>query len=319
MYSDTRWGCSGSGSRWSRSTSTHRSSRSAGAGVRDRSRLLGLTALVTCLAIGIGATGAARAAGVNADATPKAPVNYVALGDSYSSGVGAGDYDPGASDCKRSANAYSSLWAKELSKEPVAKFTFVACSGAKTADVESNQLGALSSETTLVTMTIGGNDVGFAPTVAQCLITGLFAEQLCINAVVAAGKQASNSMPAVLGSLYKQIKEKAPNAKVLILGYPHIFETGDCGAFGFSDSVRSAINESTSVLNGVIKKVASANGFTYIDGEQAFRGRGLCTTAAGGAWLTDASAGSELYHPNQDGQRAYAVALDAGVRGADQS
>ena len=124
-------------------------------------------------------------------------------------------------------------------------------------------------------------------------------------------------MPAKLDSLYKKIKERAPNARVFILGYPHIFELGNCGTFSLSDPVRKAINDATSVLNGVTRKAALANGFAFINGETAFLGRGVCSTAQGGAWLTDSSAGRELYHPNQDGHLAYAVVLDYAVRGVN--
>ncbi|MEU1276398.1 SGNH/GDSL hydrolase family protein [Streptomyces sp. NPDC005799] len=239
----------------------------------------------------------------------------MALGDSYSSGVGAGDYDANDASCKRSANAYSQRWIKEFSEEAVAKFAFVACSGATTAEVESRQLSSLSAETTMVTMSIGGNDVGFSPVVGQCLLTNLFSENACIASALTAGALAERIMPGRLDALYKKIKDRAPNARVFILGYPHIFQVGNCGTFGLGHLARTAINHSTSALNGVIRKTAAANGFTFIDGEQTFTGRGVCSTAPGGAWLTDTSAGTDLYHPNRDGQEAYAVALDAAVRG----
>lgn len=281
-----------------------------GAGRRGKVPVLTRIAVVMVLAIGAG-TFAFRFA----DSARAAQVNYVALGDSYSSGVGAGDYDTKDADCKRSANAYSQRWVKEFSEEKVEKFTFVACSGAKTTDVESKQLSSLSTATTMVTMSIGGNDVGFAPVVAECLLGNLFSENVCIAAALAAGTQAERSMPAKLNALYKKIKEKAPNAKGFILGYPHIFEQGDCGAFGLSDRARKGINDATNVLNKVIKKAATDNGFTFVDGVEAFTGRGVCTKAPGGAWLTDTSAGRDLYHPNRDGQEAYAVVLDAAVEG----
>jgi lysophospholipase L1-like esterase len=244
-----------------------------------------------------------------------AEVRYVALGDSYSSGVGAGDYDPEAGDCKRSANAYSQRWVKAYSLETVAEFSFVACSGATTTDVRFDQLDALGSDTTLVTMSIGGNDVGFAPVVAECLLGDFFVEEFCIAAAFAAGVLAETSMPETLDALYKKIRERAPNARVFILGYPHIFTLDDCGTFGLGVPARKAINDATSVLNQVIKATATANGFTFVDGEGTFRGRGVCTTARGGAWLTDTSAGVDLYHPTDDGQEAYAVAFDAAERG----
>src|SRR5690242_4241737 len=84
---------------------------------------------------------------------------YVALGDSYSAGVGAGSYLGSSGDCKRSTKSYPYLWYAAHSPS---SFSFVACSGAKTGDVLSSQLAALGSATTLVSITIGGNDAGFA-------------------------------------------------------------------------------------------------------------------------------------------------------------
>src|SRR5262245_24578488 len=86
------------------------------------------------------------------------PVNYVALGDSYSAGVGAGSYESDSGSCRRSDNAYPKLWANNRS--PVS-FKFVACSGARTDNVLNSQLSALTPDTTLVTITVGGNDAGF--------------------------------------------------------------------------------------------------------------------------------------------------------------
>ena len=68
----------------------------------------------------------------------------------------------------------------------------------------------------------------------------------------------------------------------------------------------------------MIDKAATANGFTVIDGEDTFRGRGVCTTAPGGAWLTDTSASRDLYHPNRTGHEAYAAVLDIAEQDVDR-
>lgn len=101
-----------------------------------------LAALVALCAAALGAVlvpGTAQAAAVN----------YVALGDSYSSGVGAGPYD--SSGCLRSQKSYAPLWA---AAHGVTSFNFRACGGAVTADVLNDQVSALSASTTLVTITI---------------------------------------------------------------------------------------------------------------------------------------------------------------------
>lgn len=282
--------------------------RGAGGPTGFRSRVRAAAAAI--LAFGTGLLVWAPHAAQAAD-----EVNYVVLGDSYSTGVGAGDYDTNEASCKRSSNAYSQLWVKEFSTKPVADFTFVACSGATTADVESQQLGSLGPDTTMVTMTIGGNDIGFTPTITECLLTATAGDESCIASARAAGVQAAESMPAKLDALYKKIKEKAPNSQVFVMGYPHIFELGDCSTSSLSGASREAINDATSALNNVTREAATANGFHFVDGERAFGGRGVCTTADGGAWLTDSSAGTDLFHPNRDGQEAYAKALDGVVQG----
>src|SRR3954452_2876748 len=114
---------------------------------------------VTALAV-VGALSAALA-GAAAGAT------YAALGDSYSSGVGTASYTLDSA-CKRSNYAYPYLWAQ---KHPGTTLSFVACSGAKTSDVLATQIQAVSGATNLVTMTIGGNDIGFASLIYQCTLS----------------------------------------------------------------------------------------------------------------------------------------------------
>ncbi|GAA1977145.1 hypothetical protein [Amycolatopsis minnesotensis] len=73
--------------------------------------------------------------------TVAADGDYVALGDSYSAGTGAGDYGSSGS-CLRSTHAYPELWEKAY---PTASFTFAVCAGATTDDVLRTQLGALTA------------------------------------------------------------------------------------------------------------------------------------------------------------------------------
>jgi lysophospholipase L1-like esterase len=111
------------------------------------------------LAIGVTAPALGLAAAIIGAAMPAqaaSAVHYVALGDSYSSGVGAGST---SGSCVQSPNAYGPLWAKANS---AASFTFAACSGARTSDVINSQLSSLSASTTLVSITIGGNDANFS-------------------------------------------------------------------------------------------------------------------------------------------------------------
>src|SRR3954452_1865559 len=85
-----------------------------------------------------------------------AGASYVALGDSYSSGVGTRTYISDGTSCQRSTKAYPYLIAQARGYA----LNFQACSGATTSTVTSSQLAALSSTTQFVTMSVGGNDAG---------------------------------------------------------------------------------------------------------------------------------------------------------------
>src|SRR5579859_4619870 len=174
-------------------------------------------ALIPAAATAIAAiTAAAVTIATPADAQP--PVHYVALGDSYSSGLGAGDYDPAAGSCDRSANAYPVLWSHAHNP---ASFTFAACAGATTSTLLQTQLSALTTSTTLVSVTIGGNDVGFKTVMVTCV---LGSTSDCVAAIQSAERQASTILPAALNRVLTAISAAAPNAHVVMLGYPQLYD-----------------------------------------------------------------------------------------------
>ncbi|EFE66511.1 MULTISPECIES: SGNH/GDSL hydrolase family protein [Streptomyces] len=221
--------------------------------------------------------------------------NYVALGDSYSSGVGAGSYTSESGTCKRSTKAYPSLWATANSPS---SFRFVACSGATTASVASGQLSALSSSTTLVSVTAGGNDVGFADVMQTCVLQS---EATCVSRVNTAVSQMQNSLPGKLDSLYAGIRSRSPQARVVVLGYPRFYKlSGNCIA-GLTETERGAINNASDVLNGVLAKRAANAGFTFSSVVDEFTGHEICS---GDAWLhsVDWLNISNSYHPKAIGQ-----------------
>lgn len=239
--------------------------------------------------------GAAAALAAGGVATAATPVAYVALGDSYSSGVGAGSYISSSGSCDRSTKAYPQLWANSHSP---ASFAFVACSGAKTGDVLASQLGPLTRATTLVTITIGGNDVNFSGVMEDCV---LYSTSTCVNEVDAAENRARTTLPGSLDSVYNAIRSHAPNAKVVVLGYPRLYHVGVWYCVGLSDTARSKINEGADVLDGVISAAAARHGFAFADVRPRFTGHEICD---GSSWLhsVDWSDIGESYHPTAAGQ-----------------
>ncbi|MCI4061735.1 SGNH/GDSL hydrolase family protein [Micromonospora sp. R77] len=243
------------------------------------------TALVAVLAAALGAVGIPGVA-------QAATVNYVALGDSYSSGVGAGPYD--LSTCLRSQKSYAPLWA---AAHAVTSFRFPACGGAVTADVINSQVNSLSSTTTLVTITIGGNDAGFADVISSCRFGST---STCTTAVNNAKSFATGTLPGRLGATYAAIRNRAPNARLVVLGYPRLFETNWCGLLAMSTYKRTILNEAADLLASVTATRAGAAGATFVDTRSAFAGHGVC---AADPWIHDVSGVVEAYHPDADGYR----------------
>ncbi|MFJ8041914.1 SGNH/GDSL hydrolase family protein [Kitasatospora sp. NPDC096147] len=244
---------------------------------------------------------------VAAPAAHAAGARYVALGDSYSSGVGAGSYTSESGGCKRSTNAYPYLWKNANAP---ASFSFLACSGARTGDVLANQLGTLNSSTTLVSITIGGNDAGFASTMQTCVLNS---ESSCLTAVNNAKAYATGTLPGKLDQVYSQIRSKAPNAKVVVIGYPRLYKVGGDCVFGIGDTKRAAINGAADTLDDVISKRAANAGFTYRDVRGLFTTHEICGT--GTTWLNSTVLPvDESYHPKAAGQSGgYLPAFSGGV------
>ena len=229
-------------------------------------------------------------------------IGYVALGDSYSSGVGAGGYD--SSGCSRSSRSYPALWA---ASHTVTSFTFVACGGATTDDVLNKQIGALNAATTLVTITIGGNDAGFVAVVTTCL---LGTDGACTIAVGAAKAYATQVLPAKLDRTFAAIRSHAPNARVVVLGYPRLFELpASCGLLGMDLAKRQTLDGGADGLDSVIAARAGAAGDTFVDARPAFAGHGIC---AGQSWINSTTWPiGDSYHPTSTGyQSGYLPALD---------
>ncbi|MFC0544406.1 SGNH/GDSL hydrolase family protein [Kutzneria chonburiensis] len=231
-------------------------------------------------------------------ASAAAQPGYVALGDSYASGVGTRAYIDDA--CKRSSYAYAELLAGRLGLA----LNFQACSGAKTSDVLSKQVGALSASTNFVTVSVGGNDIGFSSVIEKCALP--FYD--CTGDINKAVGLISSTLTGALDNVYTQIHNRAPNAKVVVVGYPRLFNGVACNALArISPTEEGQINAAADKLDTAIGGRASAHGFTFLDPRSAFTGHAVCDKVE---WLNGLSNPvSESYHPNRDGHVGFANLL----------
>jgi lysophospholipase L1-like esterase len=235
-------------------------------------------------------------------AVAAAQPGYVALGDSYSSGVGTRTYYNDGTSCQRSPDAYGPLIAAARGYA----LSFQACSGAKTTDVNSNQLGTLSSTTNLVTLTIGGNDAGFSNVILNCAAYYF----TCDSSINTANSFIQNQLPGLLNTTYGLIRSHAPNAHVVVLAYPHLFTSDGqtCNFNLLTSSHEKRLNQTADLLDGVISSQSSAHHFSYVDPRNAFGPHEVCSSSE---WLNGQSNPlSESYHPNISGQADFTTLVE---------
>ena len=230
--------------------------------------------------------------------------NYVALGDSYASGVGTRTYTAESGSCQRSTKSYPYLDAARIG----ANLTSVACSGARVADVTANQLGPLTSAVNFVTVQVGGNDAGFSSVITTCAQPAWLSD--CDGAINTAQATINNTIPGRLNGLYATIRSRAASAKVIVVGYPRLFNGTDCNAGTFfSAAEMTRLNQTTDLLNSKISAAAGAAGYTYVNPTSAFVGHAVCGSPE---WINGLSNPvSESYHPNVTGQASFANLVGA--------
>lgn len=220
---------------------------------------------------------------------------YVALGDSYAAGVGGGAK---RSECWRAVEGYPVVVARFLGLD----LAYQACLGATIGNVERDQMEALGVETTHVSLTIGGNDVGFTPVLIEAAKPSWMSDSdpVIDDALAILRTQ----LQARLAALLVTIGERAPDAKVVVTAYPVLFNGQDCNALTFfSPHELSRIKECVDELAGVIGAVTRDAGAAFVDPRAAFADHAICDSEE---WLNGASwPPEESFHPNPSGHTAY--------------
>ncbi|MDB5183055.1 MAG: hypothetical protein JWO47_839 [Candidatus Saccharibacteria bacterium] len=269
-----------------------------------------------------------------APGTTLAGMQYLGMGDSFSSGEGSQSYEVGTDDnnnkCHLSTLSYPYLIAKKLS---IDSFHSVACSGAMTYNVGGgsgidkdgirtdrdnqyrptyqpavNGLGAWlpgyskqikfvsENQPQLITLSVIGNDLNFGPLVKSCAHAGTCYPTYEDRLEVF--KTVDSKLPT-LTNVYKKLKSAAPNsARIYAVGYPQIaLSTGNCGAnVHMSESELTFAGELIGRIDAMVKTAASQAGVYYADVEDAFNGHRLCEATAGSIAMNGLTAGSDIMH-----------------------
>jgi lysophospholipase L1-like esterase len=281
--------------------------------------LIFLVALAATLSLSLAGSPTAQARPAHSTPTV-AVVNYVALGDSYSAGVGNAPYDPESGICLRSAKAYSVLLAAWSHKLNVDSNSFKACDGATTATLIAKQLPAEpNTDIQTVTVTIGGNDVDTFALLPDCmgLTDGVPGCSETEKAVVTSDLEV---LPGSMHLALAGIHAAYPNARIYVGSYMELFGTRktDCKvgelngqSFYVTYADKVWLNTMARKLNAKIKKAVhradNAMRVTYVDVAAIFNGHGLCDFARPWVGHLDATNLKSLLHPTARGQQAYAV------------
>lgn len=190
------------------------------------------------------------------------------------------------------------------------QLTFLACTGATVADVlTAQQLGAVDPASDLVTITVGGNDLGFGEVVGHCLLD----PQPC-SSIDAQVEEALNRLGPALEDAYRQIRARAPAARLVVVGYPQLVadpataNVDTCPAMASPLPGRRVdaadarwLREKGARLSTVIGGAAKAAGATYVDVATDFAGHEACSADP---WLTGVVLNDlgGSFHPTVSGQ-----------------
>ena len=265
-------------------------------------------------------------AAVFAGAAEAAP-RYTALGDSFA----AGPLIPNPLaplGCLKSSNNYGRIAQRTLA---FAEYADATCSGARTDHMTAPQnvspggpnppqLNSLSADTRLVTLTIGGNDIGFSDLAQDCVSVLPFGSP-CRDRYTRGGDQITariNATGPKVDAVLDGIRARSPGARVLVVNYSAIFPRSGNGCWPKMPVTPADVRWLRSKheeLNAMLASQAAANGAVIVDVYGASTGRDACA-GSGTRWVEPYIPGNAAapLHPNQRGMQAMAAMVVASSR-----
>jgi lysophospholipase L1-like esterase len=258
---------------------------------------------------------------LDARRTPTAEPEYVAMGSSYAAGAGLGPRQTGSPVlCSRSNNGYPPRLARALNLTLVD----MTCSGSVTRHVleggqffQDAQIRTLGPNTRLVTLTVGGNDVGFvrdlylsaarkSDSVTETLIQKLWSGPPGID------QRNYAKLEAELTALLQTIRSRSPKATVVVATYPTVLPAhGTCPKLRLSNAEAALMRQVESKLAAVIREAARKGGATVVDMNALGAKHHACSSSP---WTKGWGAISESpFHPTLEGAQATADAIAAAI------
>ena len=266
--------------------------------------------LLTALSIAVVGSTPAHALTVTDAKTALTTTNYVALGDSFAAGTGDGTYGTSGS-CYRSLYAYPVVDSTASGTSKI-DATFVACSGATTGGIGSQLTAAGAVNAAYVTLTVGGNDAGFADAMKTCLGSGDCTTNATFTQSVAAKTAAVTDK---IAANITAIRARYSGAQIVVTGYPKLFQIASgkssCAVGSLMTMTKNETNfldQAAVNLNEAIKAGLPTDDskVAFVDPVGTFGAHGLCTSSS---WINSVNVFNltGAFHPNKTGQNAYAT------------
>jgi len=261
--------------------------------------------IITLALLGTILTAIFATASAQAQTAALAPgAKYVSLGSSFAAGPGI---DNQLGGCGRSDGNYAHLVAEALSLD----LTVASCNGATIDNIltvpqgdNPLQIDAVTSDTALVTVTIGGNDIRYTASTFAC--SGAPASDRCTaNLDQTAINAALEQLPAKLTGMFDAIKAKAPQATIVLVAYPRVFpeDAVNCTELELSEADTVYLAELGRSLEEAFVSATSSGQALIADAYVRAQGHGPCAADASERWVngeTIASSGIR-YHPTAEG------------------
>ena len=243
---------------------------------------------------------------------------YVALGSSYAAGYGLGRRAHGSPIIsRRSINGYPQQLARLLK---VQSFTDMSSSGSTVRQIlHGGQLGlgpqidALGPDTKLVTMTAGGNDIGFIGDLMMMAyrnrggLAGLLVDMIWKGAKPL-GDRDFASLEVNLKATIHEIRRRSPGARLVVATYPTILPvTGTCTRLGITSEQAAMMRPVGDTLVKITRAAVAGTDTILVDMASLSTDHDACSTEP---WVNGAPAKQGAnFHPNLAGARATAHAI----------
>ena len=251
--------------------------------------------------------------------------HYVAMGSSFAAGPGIAPRSPDSPrGARRSAANYASLLAGRLGLD----LTDVSFSGVTAAQLVDGtrrhpaQIEALTPDTRLVTVTCGGNDVGYIPVLSLSSLRRTMRAvprlRRFVDEYVAATDARFELLPATFDRLLTAVRDRAPEATVVVVDYPTLLPPEGVPAAPLPDGIADWGRRTAQRLADETAEAAERAGCLLVTASIASRDHH--------AWAAEPwshgfrfGRGVAAYHPNAEGMRAMADLIERALRKRSQA